>query len=215
MSTLKRTTLPDVYRVCIASLITSIQLALPIAKVMSKLGSVIVITEDRSWMSLSPSYDDDFDLGNIKVKIVDFIDDCEEEPWYEGEYTFHLYVCSSFIPQVKVDKYILYTSRELYRTQIKSLEYSNKPIYTCINMRLIDPKLRESIKKAVFIQETQIDLGNSSTYAKYIDEIIYLKKTSLVPPSTLANFIETLLDGHQDLTKKDIRLWLREEISAL
>jgi len=215
MAQLRKTTLPDAYKVCIASLVTSIQLALPIAKVMSKMGSVMVITEDKSWLSLSPTYEDEFDLGNIRVKIVDLVDECEGESWYDGDYTFHLYICSTYIPQVVPDKYILYTSREFYRTQIKSIGGNDKPIYTNIDIRRIDPKQRESVKKAVFIKETQTDLDNSSTYAKYIADITQLKKTAIMPPPRLVKFIETLMDGHQDLTKRDIKTWLREEISAL
>jgi len=212
---MRKTTPPNAYKIVIASLVTSIQLALPIAKIMSKMGSVMVITEDKSWLSLSPSFDDDFDLGNIRVKVVDLVDDCEDETWYAGDYNFHLYVCSAFIPQIIPDKYILYTSREFYRAQVKAVGGNNKPIYTNIDLYKVDPKQRETIKKAVFIKETQIDLDNSSTYAKYIADITQSKKTAIQPPPKLLKFISMLMDGHQDLTQKDIKAWLREEISAL
>ena len=212
---MKKTTLPNANKIVIASLVTSIQLALPIAKVMSKMGSVMVITEDKSWLSLSPDFDDDFELGNIRVKVVDMVDDCEGETWYRDDYTFHLYVCSSFIPQIIPDKYILYTSREFYRAQIKAINGNDKPIYTNIDIRKVDPKQRDSIKKAVFIKETQTDLDNSSTYAKYIADITQLKMTAIQPPPKLVKFIALLMDGHQDLTQKDVKVWLREEISAL
>jgi len=212
---MRKTTLPNAYKVVIASLVTSIQLALPIAKIMSKMGSVMVITEDKSWLSLSPTFEGDFELGNIKIKVIDLIDDYEEETWYKDGYDFHLYVCSEYIPQIQPDKYILYTSREFYRTQIKAIGANNKPIYTNIDIRKVDPKQRGSVKKAVFIKETQIDLGNSSTYAKYIADITQSKKIAIVPPPKLVKFISLLMDGHQDLTQKDIKTWLREEISAL
>jgi len=215
MTFLRKTSLPNAYKVVIASLVTSIQLALPIAKIMSKMGSVMVITEDKSWLALSPTFDDEFDLGNIRVKVTDMVDDCEGESWYDDDYTFHLYICSSFIPQVIPDKYILYTSREYYRTQVKAVGGNDKPIYTNIDIRKVDPKQRESVKKAVFIKEIQIDLGNSGVYASYIAQLMQLKKTSIQPPAKLANFIGELMDGHQDLTKRDIKIWLREEISAL
>jgi len=182
---------------------------------MSKMGSVMVITEDKSWLSLSPTFDDEFDLGNIRVKVVDLVDDCEDETWYSGDYTFHLYVCSTFIPRIIPDKYILYTSREYYRTQVKAVDGNDKPIYTNLDIRKVDPKQRESVKKAVFLKEIQIDLDNSSTYAKYIADLTQLRKTAIQPPQKLTNFISMLMDGHQDLTKKDIKVWLREEIGAL
>ena len=215
MAAVRKTIMPDAFKVCIASLVTSIQLALPIAKVMSKIGSVIVITEDKSWLALSNSFEDDFDLGNIRVKVVDLIDDCEEESWYSGDYDYHVYVCAAYIPQIIADKYVLYTTREYYRAQLKSIGGNNKPIYTNIDLRKVDYKQRAAVKKAVFIKETQLDLDNSSTYANYISEITQLKKTAILPPPRLTKFIETIMDGHQDLTKRDIKTWLREEISAL
>jgi hypothetical protein len=211
----RKTTLPDANKIVLASLVTSIQLALPIAKIMSKMGSVMVITEDKSWLSLSPAFDEDFELGNIRVKVVDLVDECENETWYSGDYNFHLYICSSYIPQIIPDKYILYTSREFYRTQVKAIGGNDKPIYTNIDIRKIDPKQRASVKKSIFIKETQVDLDNSSTYAKFVADITQLKKTAMQPPPKLTKFIAQLMDGHQDLTQKDIKAWLREEISAL
>ena len=206
----KYVTVPKCNHLCIASLTTTIHVVVPLLKMMALMGTVNLITEERSFLALSENDEDDFYLGDIRVRVVDLIESLDENEISAKDYIFNVYIVTQFLPDIIPDKYLILSGREYFRRQFDSVDKKSAQIFSVVNFTQHTPTDRATIRNIKFTNEEFIKLPSVAYFEPYLYRIIALRDVKTNPPGQIIDLITTILEGHEDLTKKDIRDCLRK-----
>lgn len=195
--------------ICLCSSTSTLHIAIPIIKCLSKLGTVQVITEDKSLLLLSKEMNSSFRIGDIFFRHV------EELSLMEGmdldDYHYNLLITQEFLPVVEADKYIMLNNRHHFRSQFDNVEMKYIPISSVLNPQGLS---REDIKweKAnVFVNETLTPAPSYASVEQHLNTVLMQKgDQELKFDGRIVNFVVELLAGIDRCTKSHIRQCLME-----
>lgn len=197
-------------RICIGSLLSCIHVAYPLVKVGAQLGTVNLVTEDKAFLALNSKYQEEYEIGNVRVRVVDCVSTMSDEELEMDDYDFTVLTITEFIPTVPVDKYIFLSARDFYRQQLLDSDYKQTPIFSLFRPEFHTVKERDLAKNAKFINETHVNLKSFITFDRLMYKLITQKKFEMETPAPLIEFIAQILEGYHGTTKNDIRGFLRK-----
>jgi hypothetical protein len=171
---------------------------------MSLLGTVNVITEDRAYLGLIDQGDDDFYLGDIRIRVVDLVESLDAEAMASRDFSFNVYVSTQYLPTILPDKYLILSGREYFKRQFDTIEKRNKQMFTVIKRSEYNSKEWTKILATKFINETFVKLDSYVTYDRYVYQLLRRQDVSLAPNAQIVDLISQVMDGHETLTRRDI-----------
>lgn len=195
--------------ICIGSLTTSLHVVVPLLKVMAQLGTVNVLSEDKSFLTLNEKYESDYEIGNMRVRVVDCVDIMDDEELLLANYDFTVLVVDEFLPSLVADRYIFLSNRDFYRQQMQNTEVKQQKIFSLFRETYHTPKERAIQKNSKFINEEFFNLPSFGSFDIYLYKLMVRRNFASPTPAPLVQFIGRILEGHQGVTKKDITAILR------
>lgn len=196
--------------ICIGSFSTSMHIVFPLIKVLNKIGSVNLITEDKSFLMLTEELDIDYYLGNVRVRLVDCISVMPKDDMELNNYNFNILDIKEYIPTIPFDKYIFLTNRNYYRQQLLDSDSRNKQIYSVLPFAYITVKQKELEKKNTYVHEELVNLKSYNSYDKYLFNLIEKRDIRFRASSEVIEFISTVLENYNRLSRTNIRAFLEE-----
>jgi hypothetical protein len=198
-------------KIAVCSLKTSMHITFPIVKVLSRLGSTNVITEDKLYISIDPVSSEDFTLGNARIRVVDCVSAMDEGEWALENYDFTVFDIRQFLPTCEMDKYVLLSNRHYFRSQIADMNFKSTPIFSVCDCEFLKPKDRKAEMENRFVNEKYIKFGNYLKYDKFLNNLSITGTKKCITPSEMISLTCELLNGLSDITKSNIITYLRED----
>lgn len=198
--------------ICICSLTSTVHVLFPILKVLNRLGTVQVISEDKSTMLLSPSMETKFTLGDISVEIVDeiiLLDQDQKDSFKEFDY--NILITHDFLPDCDVDKFIMLNRRHHYREQIDTPKKRYTPIMSVVNLQKLTKEDRLREKETVYVNERLLPLPPFAIVQDYLIALLEgVGKREFKVNDKIVNFTVECLNGIDECTKAHIKAILFE-----
>ena len=198
----------------ICSYTSTLHIVVPLIKVLHRLGTVQVISEDKSISLISPQGEQAFRIGDISVEVTD-------EPLILGsvpfdslqQFNYNIIISNEFLAlgEFKVDKFIILNRRHHFREQIESPEDRYVPMVSVFNPKLYDkPKLEEE-RGQVYVNEKLLPLPSFSNAEQGLSALEHGYGTREFKfNSAVVGFIVDCLDGIEGCDKTLIRRILLE-----
>ncbi|MFF2798089.1 hypothetical protein, partial [Lysinibacillus xylanilyticus] len=159
--------------ICICSVTSSIHVLVPLLKVLSRLGTVQVISEDKSVMLLSPTMESSFVIGDIHVKQSDELILMEDEVVETfKDFNYNILITQDFLPSCNIDKFIMLTRRHHYRNQITSIEDRYTPILSVVNPQGLTKEERAKEEETVYVNERLLPAPSYAVSEDYLSTLL-------------------------------------------
>lgn len=198
--------------ICICSVTSTIHVLVPILKVLSRLGTVNVISEDKSTQLLSPTLETNFKIGDIRVEMVDELFDLPEETLeLFKEYDYNIIITTDFLPDCDIDKYIILNRRHHFRTQIDTTDKRYIPIFSVYDMKPLTKEQRVHEQEVVYVNEKLMKLPPFVICEDYLSTLLMgVGKKEFRVNGKVMEFITNALEGIDGCTKVHIKRILTE-----
>lgn len=198
----------------ICSFSSTLHLVVPLIKVLHRLGTVQVISEDKSITLISPELEQDFNIGDVKVTVVD-------EPLIMGnvefdslqQFNYNIIISNEFLTlgQFKVDKFVMLNRRHHFREQIETAEDRYIPMVSVFNPKLYEKGELEEEKARIYVNERLIPAPNYVSVESALDALAHGHgKKEFRFHSSVVDFIAQTLDGIEGCDKPQIKRILAE-----
>ena len=198
--------------ICICSMTSTIHILVPILKVLNRLGNVQIISEDKSTMLLTDEVNSTFEVGDIKVEMVDEIIMLSDETTDTfKEYNYNIIITHDFLPDFNIDKFIILNRRHHFREQIDTVEKRYTPIFSVFDSKVLKKEEREKEKEVVYVNERLIDIPPYAVCQDYLSTLMMgVGKKEFRVNAKLVNFVTEALNGIEGCTKQHIKRILME-----
>jgi len=194
------------------SLVTTIHLVLPFVKILSRLGTVKLQTEDKSFLVLSPDYAKVFERGNVTFIIRDEPIVFENlENIIDPEFRYNILVVQEEIPDINVDMFFFEHPVSYYKNQIPP-KRRHIPIFSVYDLKQYPADMRPHIVKDIFINETQVDLKAFPAFERLIYQYTDVKKFDGNMPEQVLNVLHKLFSTFTRFSKSDLVKIFKEEL---
>lgn len=199
--------------ICICSLTSTLHVTSALIRVLSKLGTVQVISEDKSVKLLSNELLDTFTYDDVSVKVVDSV--IMEEDYIDFEsYNYTLLITNSDVPTVNIHKYIMLNRRHYFKDQIYEVEKRYVPMISAYNPIVLDKAMKRVEEERIFVNEKLVQLpsfANSEEhlYSLFLD-VEQVKELRI--NSKVANFVVEALHGIEGCTKLHIQELMKAKV---
>lgn len=196
--------------ICVCSVTSSIHVLIPIIKCLSRLGTVQVISEDKSILLLSENMTPVFERGDIMFKYEEEISLVED--FNLDDYNYNVIITQEFLPLVEVDKYIMLNNRHYFREQFGDVEQKYIPIMSVFNQTGLSKEEIKREKDTVYVNEVLIP-SPSFTASEPLMNVLLMQvgKQELKFDSRIMNFVVESLNGINGCTKNHIKQCLMEK----
>lgn len=191
---------------------STIHILVPILKVLNRLGTVQVISEDKSTMLLTDEVNSTFEVGDIKVEMVDEIIMLSDETTDTfKEYNYNIIITHDFLPDFNIDKFIILNRRHHFREQIDTVEKRYTPIFSVFDSKVLKKEEREKEKEIIYVNERLIDIPPYAVCQDYLSTLMMgVGKKEFRVNTKLVNFVTEALNGIEGCTKQHIKRILME-----
>lgn len=198
--------------ICICSVTSTVHVLVPMLKVLSRLGTVNVLSEDKSTVLLSKNMDTNFRIGDIRVEMIDELFDIPEESLeLFKEYDYNIIITTDFLPDCEIDKYIILNRRHHFRTQIDTTEKRYTPIFSAYDMKALTKEEREREQETVYVNEKLMKLPPFAVCEDYLSTLLMgVGNKELRVNGKLIDFVTNALEGIDGCTKMHIKRILME-----
>lgn len=198
--------------ICICSMTSTIHVLVPILKVLNRLGTVQVISEDKSTMLLSDEINSTFEVGDIRVELIDEIIMLPDEVIDTfKEYNYNIIITHDFLPDFNIDKFIILNRRHHFREQIDTVEKRYTPIFSAFDGKVLKKDEREKEKEVVYVNERLIDIPPYAVCQDYLNTLMMgVGSKDFRVNTKLINFVTEALNGIEGCTKQHIKRILME-----
>lgn len=212
IETVRKQKTKDCKVICVCSATSSIHVLVPLVKVLNRLGTVQIISEDKSATLLSPTMESMFTVGDIRVELSDelyMLDDQTKESFKEFDY--NILVTHDYLPDCNVDKYIMLSRRHHFRNQIESIEHRYTPIMSVFNPRVLTKEERLAEEETIYVNERLLPLPSFAVCQDYLDTLLMgVGKKEFRVNEKIVSFVVEALNGIDECTKVHIRKILQE-----
>jgi len=206
-----KVTPPQISSVCVAGNTTKLHLVYPMAKIMNRLGSVQLITEDPAWLSLSHKASAEFLMGNLRVRYVEMIALMEEEELELENFDYNILDVNLYVPEVKVDKYLITSGREIIVPGFSNAKQKNTPIITLYDQTKLTKMEVDVLKETLLANEDLYNFKTVPFFADYLAVLMEGRTEKVKFPPKVQDFITSFLEFHNNLKKADLRFILNEK----
>jgi len=198
--------------ICICSLTSTVHVLIPLLKVLNRLGTVQVISEDKSTMLLHPQLDSTFTLGDIRVEMVDELVMLPDETIESfKEYDYNIVITHDFLPEFNIDKYIILNRRHHFREQIDTVEKRYTPIFSVYDEKGLSKEERVAEKDIVYVNERLLPLPSFAVSQDYLNSLLMgIGKKEFRVNEKIVTFMVEALNGIEECTKAHIKRILLE-----
>lgn len=207
IETIRREKTENCKVICICSVTSSIHVLVPLLKVLNRLGTVQVISEDKSVMLLSPTMESTFSLGDIHVELSDelvMLSERTKESFKEFDY--NILITHDFLPDCKIDKYIMLTRRHHFREQIDTIENRYTPILSILNPQGLTKEEREHEIETIYVNERLLPLPPFAICQDYLSTLFMgVGKREFRINEKITTFVVEALNGIEQCTKSHIK----------
>lgn len=202
----------DCRLICICSLTSTIHILVPMLKVLNRLGTVQVISEDKSVMLLSKELESEFELGDINVMVTEDIVMLDDDVMHSiKEYDYSILITQDFLPELNFDKYIMLNRRHHFRDQIQSAQKRYTPIFSVFNQKGLKKEIIEQEKERIYVNERLVELPSFAITEDYLSSLMIGQVEHDYKVNTkITNFIIETLNGIEGCQKSHIRSILLE-----
>lgn len=199
--------------ICVCSITSSIHVLIPLVKVLNRLGTVQIISEDTSTMLLSPTMESSFQLGDVHVQVVEELVMIEDDVKASfKEYDYNVLITQDFLPDVDIDKYIMLSRRHHFRDQIDSIEKRYTPILSVFNSVSLTTEERRKEEEVVYVNERLLPLPSFAVSEDYLASLLMgVGSKEYRVNQKIVMFIVEVLTGIEECTKNHIRQILLEK----
>jgi hypothetical protein len=196
--------------ICICSVTSSLHVLVPLLKCLAKLGSVQVVSEDKSILLLSENMTPIFERGDIFFRYEEEISLIEE--FHLDDYHYNVIITHEFLPIVEVDKYIMLNNRHYFREQFDSIEQKYIPIMSVFNPGGLSKEEIKKEKDSVYVNEVLVPAPSYASVESSINVLLMqVGKQELRFDSRIMNFVVESLSGIDGCTKSHIKQCLMEK----
>ena len=198
--------------ICICSVTSSVHVLVPILKVLNRLGTVQVLSQDKSTMLLHPELETDFELGDIHLHMVEEVALLGEDEFKTfKEYDYNVIITNDFLPDCEVDKFIILNRRHYFRAQIDTPKKRYTPIMSVFNPTKLPREIVIQEKETIYVNERLVTLPSFAVCEPYLNNLFTdLGSKNYLIDSKVVAFVVACLDGIEDCTKRHITAILRE-----
>ena len=194
------------------SMVTVIHLVLPFVKILSRLGTVKLQTEDKSFLVLSPDFEKTFERGNVTFVIRD------EPLVYEDpndiidkNFRFNVIIAQEYIPDINVDMYFFEHPVTFFKNQIPA-ERRHIPLFTVHDIKQHPSEIRQYIVKDVFVNEVQLPLKSFVAFECLIYRYTDVHKFDGAMPEQVVNVLHQIFKTFTKYSKSDLIKIFKEEM---
>lgn len=212
IETIRREKTENCKVICLCSVTSSVHVLVPILKVLNRLGTVQVLSEDKSTMLLSPTMESRFTLGDVHVELVEdliMLDDETKNSFKEFDY--NVLITNDFLPDCNIDKYIILNRRHHFRDQIDSVEKRYTPIMSVHNPQGLTTEERKHEEEVVYVNERLLPLPSFAISQDYLSTLLMgVGKKEFRVNEKIVTFIVEALNGIDECTRMHIKKILLE-----
>lgn len=199
--------------ICVCSLTSSLHVVSALIRVLSKLGTVQVISEDKSVKLLSPTLQEEFEYDDVSVRLSDSIILEEDELDLES-YNYTILITQSDLPTIDIHKYIILNRRHFFKEQIYEVEKRYTPIFSAFSPAILDKTARRIEEERVYVNENLVELPSFATIEEHLASLMSDTDVhrELRINAKVANFIIEALNGINGCTKAHIQELMKAKV---
>ena len=193
------------------SMVTTIHLVLPFVKILSRLGTVKLQTEDKSFLVLSPEYERSFVRGGVSVFVKDepiIFDDIENI--VDPEYRYNVLVVQEHVPDIPADLYFFAHPVTYFKNQVPPGR-RNVPMFTVYDLKQHPADLRPHIITDLYVKETQVQLKAFPAFETLIYQYADVKKFDGNVPEQVMVVLHKIFGTFTKYSISDLRKIFKEE----
>jgi hypothetical protein len=193
------------------SFVTTIHLVLPFIQVLSRLGTVKLHTEDKSFLVLSPEYEKVIERGNITIAIRDepvVFEDTDNI--IDPNFRYNVFVVQEEIPDIPIDMFFFQHPVTYFKNRIP-LSRRQVPIFSVYDLKQYPPDIRKHIAQDVYVNETQVSLNAFPAFERLIYQYTDVRKFDGAMPEQVITVLHSLFSTFTKFSRSDIIKIFKEE----
>jgi len=195
-----------------ASMVTTIHLVMPFIKILSRLGTVNLQTEDKSFLVLSPDYEKTFERGNVTVVVRDepvVYDNVEDI--VDPDFRYNVLVVQEHLPDIPVDLFFFEHPVAFFKNQIPPGR-RHVPIFSVYDLKQYPAEMRQHVAKDVFINEMQVQLNAFPAFERLIYQYTDVRNFDGKMPDQVVNVLYQLFSTFTKYSRSDLVKIFKEEL---
>ena len=193
------------------SMLSTIHLVLPFVKILSKIGTVALQTEDKSFLVLSPAYEKTFTIKNLSVSVKDeplIYEDSKN--LLDTDSRYNVLVVEEHVPDVNADLYFFSHPVNFFKQQIPP-ERRHTPMFTVCELTQHPPELRKHVSENLFINEQHLLLKPYPFFAKQLYQYTDLKNFDMLMPEPVILVLHKIFNTFTKYSVSDLKKVFKEE----
>lgn len=202
--------------ICVCSFTSTLHFIVPLVKVLHRLGTVQVVTEDKSLYLLANDIINDvpeFRVSDISIKYVDELILLEKEDFEEfKQFNYNIIVANEFLPEAKIDKFVFLNRRHHFREQIRSAEQRYIPMVSVFDPKLFKKDEIEKEKREIYVNEVLIEAPSYASIENGLSSLLHgTGSKEFRFNAKQIDFVAKTLDGIEGATQAHIKKILMEK----
>jgi len=194
------------------SMATTIHLVLPFVRILSRIGTVKLQTEDKSFLVLSPEYEKTFERGNVSFVVRDepiMFDNTEDI--LDDDFRFNVLVVQEYLPDIPIDVYFFKHPVTFFKNQIPT-ERRHIPIFSVYDLKQYPADLRPHIAQDVFVNEVQLALKAFPAFEYLIYQYTDVRNFDGKMPEAVVGVLYQIFQTFTKYSKSDLVKIFKEEV---
>lgn len=194
------------------SMVTTLHIVFPFVRILSRLGTVKLQTEDKSFLVLHPDHLHKFERGNVIFDIRDeplMYEDVEDI--IDPNVTYNVFVVQEHLPDILVDLYFFEHPVAFFKNQIPP-ERRHVPIFSVYDLKQYPKELRPHIAENIFVNEIQVPLKAFPAFEQLIYRYTDVKNFDGKMPEQVVNTLYSMFKTFTKFSRSDINKIFKEEI---
>jgi len=194
------------------SMVTTIHLVLPFVKILSRLGTVKLHTEDKSFLVLSPEYEKVFERGNVLFEIRDEPITYEDpKNLLNSDTRYNVFVVQEFVPDMAVDAYFFEHPVSFFKNQIPN-ERRNTPVFTVCDVKQYPKEMRLHVQADKFVNEVQLPIKAFPAFEPLIYRYTDIRSFDGKMPEQVLHVLHSIFTTFTKYSKSDLVKIFKEEV---